>query len=156
MVASRWPWRLLFAASIRVATSVGVRCSRLRNSALGRRTSETARFSPGGGTSLRLEFARISGPSACTTARTMRFLRAVGKLTRFEPAGRFRPTTNTRAAQQRLRMHQRCRYGGKPATGGSRNIRDNILRGGCRLWRAGAVMLSEQEKLQRDIHSLTE
>ena len=36
-MASRKPYRLVFAASMSVSISVGVRCSRLRNSELGRR-----------------------------------------------------------------------------------------------------------------------
>ena len=41
MVASRWPWRFDLAASISLATSAGVKCSRLRYSTLGRRCGRT-------------------------------------------------------------------------------------------------------------------
>jgi hypothetical protein len=58
-VASRRPYRLVFAASMSASISVGVRCSRLRNSELGRRDRSTARFAPVGGMSLRCDFAVI-------------------------------------------------------------------------------------------------
>src|SRR5262249_1528079 len=44
MVLSRWPHRLRFAAWTSLSTSVSVRCSRLRSSALGRRLGVTVRF----------------------------------------------------------------------------------------------------------------
>src|ERR1035437_8886397 len=59
MVASRWPYRLSFAASMSFSTSVSVRCSRLRNSLFGRRLRATARFWVVGFTSRRFGFAGI-------------------------------------------------------------------------------------------------
>ena len=53
MVASRCPRRLALAASIRVSTSPGVRCSRVRSSAFGRRVGATVRKTSVGATSLR-------------------------------------------------------------------------------------------------------
>ncbi len=56
MVASRLPWRLPLAASIRRSTSASVRCSRVRKSRLGSRLGVTVRFTVAGVTSLRCAF----------------------------------------------------------------------------------------------------
>ena len=55
-MASRWPWRLPLAASIRRSTSASVRCSRVRKSRLGRRLGVTVRFTVAGATSFRCPF----------------------------------------------------------------------------------------------------
>jgi hypothetical protein len=56
-VKSRCPWRLALAASIRRSTSRSVRCSRVRNSAFGRRRGATVRFSLVGDTNRSFDFA---------------------------------------------------------------------------------------------------
>jgi hypothetical protein len=56
-VESRCPWRLALAASISRSTSRSVRCSRVRNSAFGRRRGTTVRFSWVGDTNRSFDFA---------------------------------------------------------------------------------------------------
>jgi hypothetical protein len=56
-VESLWPFRLALAASISRSTSRSVRCSRVRNSAFGRRRGVTVRFSLVGDTSRSFDFA---------------------------------------------------------------------------------------------------
>ena len=52
MVASRWPYRFAFAASIKPCTSSSVRYSRVRNSAFRRRLAEIPGIGPVGATAL--------------------------------------------------------------------------------------------------------
>ena len=59
MSASRWPCRLVLAASISRSTSPAVRCSRVRSAALGRRNSATVRFTVADATSAKDEFATL-------------------------------------------------------------------------------------------------
>src|SRR5450759_4736291 len=64
IVASRWPYRLPFPASISLSTSVSVRCSRLRSSLFGCRFGVTARFLVAGVTSFRCVLAMVF--TSCT------------------------------------------------------------------------------------------
>src|SRR5277367_4612798 len=78
MVASRWPYRLPLAASVRLSTSASVRYSRVRNSALGLRTGiATVRFSVTGATSFRCDLAMVSRAPAVSTVRIISILRTV-------------------------------------------------------------------------------
>jgi hypothetical protein len=69
MVASRWPQRLPFAASVRRATSASVRYSRLRRLALERRLGVTVRFLVVGATSLRCDLAMTFNALEVMTVR---------------------------------------------------------------------------------------
>src|ERR1035437_5329978 len=78
MVASRWPYRLPLAASIRLSTSASVRYSRVRNSALGLRTGmATVRFTATGATSFRCDLAMVSRAPIVSTVRIITLLRTV-------------------------------------------------------------------------------
>src|SRR5450759_3375121 len=77
MVASLWPHRLPLAAVSRRSTSVSVRYSRVRRSALGARLGVTVRFTVAGVTSLRCDLAMCFALPALTTVRTKALLRTV-------------------------------------------------------------------------------
>src|SRR5277367_4725321 len=78
MVASRWPYRLPLAASVRLSTSASVRYSRVRNSALGLRTGmATVRFSVTGATSFRCDLATVFRAPLASTVRIINVLRTV-------------------------------------------------------------------------------
>jgi hypothetical protein len=63
IVASRWPHRLRFAASISFSTSRSVRCSRGRIWVFGRRNGVTVRFAVAGDTSSRCDLPREKSDS---------------------------------------------------------------------------------------------
>src|ERR1019366_3676528 len=77
MVASLWPHRLPLAAVSRRSTSVSVRYSRVRRSALGARLGVTVRFTVAGVTSLRCDLAMGFVLPVLTTVRTKALLRTV-------------------------------------------------------------------------------
>src|ERR1017187_6752445 len=77
MVAFLWPHRLPFAAVSKRSTSVSVRYSRVRRSALGARLGVTVRFTVAGVTSLRCDLAMWFNLPVLTTVRTMVDLRTV-------------------------------------------------------------------------------
>src|ERR1035441_6165744 len=77
MVASLWPHRLPLAAVSRRSTSVSVRYSRVRRSALGARLGVTVRFTVAGVTSLRCDLAMGFALPVLTTVRTKALLRTV-------------------------------------------------------------------------------
>src|ERR1039458_2624755 len=77
MVASLWPHRLPFTAVIKRSTSVSVRYSRVRRSALGARLGVTVRFTVAGVTSLRCDLAMGFAFPVLTTVRTRPLLRTV-------------------------------------------------------------------------------
>src|SRR5450759_3350500 len=77
MVASLWPHRLPLAAVSRRSTSVSVRYSRVRRSALGARLGVTVRFTVAGLTNLRCDLAMCFALPALTTVRTKALLRTV-------------------------------------------------------------------------------
>src|SRR5664280_2719231 len=77
MVASLWPHRLPFAAVSKRSTSVSVRYSRVRRSALGPRLGVTVRFTVAGVTSLRCDLAMGFALPVLTTVRTKALFRIV-------------------------------------------------------------------------------
>src|ERR1019366_739511 len=77
MVASLWPHRLPLAAVSKRSTSVSVRYSRVRRSALGARLGVTVRFTVAGVTSLRCDLAMGFALPVLTTVRTRPLLRTV-------------------------------------------------------------------------------
>jgi hypothetical protein len=80
MVASRWPYRLALAASVRRSTSASVRYSLVRNSAFGRRSGvATVRFTVVGDTRLRYDFAMVFRAPAQSTVRIISHFRTVAR-----------------------------------------------------------------------------